>query len=108
MRSRDDWKPALAGRPTLRCGLGDGQLVLEGSEIVRVDTVLGPPVLFLSDVVASQPAGPNPRQDLIGSDPQAGATPFAARCIKDRLEEMLFAQTRDLFTSLELVFFDTT
>jgi hypothetical protein len=41
-------------------------------------------------------------------DQQAGATPFAPRCIKDRLEEMLFAQTRDLFTSLELVFFDTT
>jgi hypothetical protein len=41
-------------------------------------------------------------------DQQAAATPFAPRCVKDRLEEMLFAQTRDLFTSLELVFFDTT
>jgi hypothetical protein len=41
-------------------------------------------------------------------DQQAGATPFTPRCVKDQLEEMLFAQTRDLFTSLELVFFDTT
>jgi hypothetical protein len=39
---------------------------------------------------------------------QAGATPFAPRCVKDQLEEMLFAESRDLFTSLELVFFDTT
>ena len=28
--------------------------------------------------------------------------------MKDLIEETLFAQTRDLFTSLELVFFDTT
>jgi hypothetical protein len=39
---------------------------------------------------------------------QAYATPFAPRCMKDLIEEALFAQTRDLFTSLELVFFDTT
>ena len=39
---------------------------------------------------------------------QAYATPFAPRCVKDLIEEALFAQTRDLFTSLELVFFDTT
>jgi len=41
-------------------------------------------------------------------DQQADATPFAPRCVKDLIEEALFAQTRDLFTSLELVFFDTT
>jgi len=41
-------------------------------------------------------------------DQQAYATPFAPRCVKDLIEEALFAQTRDLFTSLELVFFDTT
>lgn len=41
-------------------------------------------------------------------DQQAHATPFAPRCVKDLVEEALFAQTRDLFTSLELVFFDTT
>jgi hypothetical protein len=41
-------------------------------------------------------------------DQQAQATPFAPRCVKDLIEESLFAQTRELFTSLELVFFDTT
>jgi hypothetical protein len=41
-------------------------------------------------------------------DQQAGRTPFAPRCIKDRVEEGLFDQRRDLFTDLQLVFFDTT
>ena len=39
---------------------------------------------------------------------QADATPFSPRCIKDRIEEDLFARRRDLFSTLELVFFDTT
>ena len=39
---------------------------------------------------------------------QAGATPFAPRCVKDLVEEELFARRRDLFTQLEMVFFDTT
>ncbi len=39
---------------------------------------------------------------------QAGATPFSARCTKDRIEEALFDRNRDLFTALDLVFFDTT
>jgi hypothetical protein len=39
---------------------------------------------------------------------QAGKTPFAPRCTKDRIEELLFAHRRDLFTDLQLVFFDTT
>ncbi len=39
---------------------------------------------------------------------QTGATPFAPRCIKDQIEEALFARGRDLFSELELVFFDTT
>jgi hypothetical protein len=33
---------------------------------------------------------------------------LGARCRKDLIEERLFARRRDLFTSLELVFFDTT
>ncbi len=33
---------------------------------------------------------------------------LSARCCKDEIEERLFAQRRDLFTGLELVFFDTT
>ncbi len=41
-------------------------------------------------------------------DDQQGATPFAPRCTKDRIEELLFTAQRDLFSELELVFFDTT
>ena len=41
-------------------------------------------------------------------DQQKDKTPFAPRCIKDRIEEALFAHRRDLFTDLQLVFFDTT
>jgi hypothetical protein len=39
---------------------------------------------------------------------QAGATPFAPRCTKDLIEEALFERRRTLFSSLSLVFFDTT
>jgi len=39
---------------------------------------------------------------------QADKTPFAPRCNKDLIEEGLFARRRDLFTQLQLVFFDTT
>ena len=39
---------------------------------------------------------------------QCDATHFSPRCTKDLIEEGLFARRRDLFTSLELVFFDTT
>jgi hypothetical protein len=42
------------------------------------------------------------------ADQQAGRTPFAPRCTKDRIEEALFAHRRDLFSGLQLVFFDTT
>jgi len=41
-------------------------------------------------------------------DQQAGATPFAPRAVKDQIEEALFGETRDLFSGLDLVFFDTT
>jgi len=39
---------------------------------------------------------------------QSGATPFSPRCVKDLVEEGLFAAYRDLFTGIELVFFGTT
>ncbi len=39
---------------------------------------------------------------------QKDATPFCPRSNKDRIEEMIFAVQRDLFSELELVFFDTT
>ncbi len=39
---------------------------------------------------------------------QKDQTPFAPRCVKDRIEEALFAHRRDLCTDLQLVFFDTT
>jgi len=39
---------------------------------------------------------------------QTGATPFSPRCTKDLIEESIFLERRDLFTGLDLVFFDTT
>lgn len=39
---------------------------------------------------------------------QRGATPFALRRVKDLIEEGLFLERRDLFTGLDMVFFDTT
>jgi len=41
-------------------------------------------------------------------DEQKGATPFAPRCMKDRIEELMFLKNRDLFSEFDLVFFDTT
>jgi hypothetical protein len=42
------------------------------------------------------------------TDDQTDATPFSPRCSKDLIEESIFLQRRDLFTGLDLVFFDTT
>lgn len=39
---------------------------------------------------------------------QVGRTPFSPRIRKDEVEEALFAYRRDLLTTLDLVFFDTT
>jgi transposase len=39
---------------------------------------------------------------------QAHATPFTPRCVKDQIEEALFARRRDLFSELSVVFMDTT
>ncbi len=41
-------------------------------------------------------------------DQQDAATPFSPRCVKDVLEEDLFAARRDLLTTLDIVFMDTT
>ena len=41
-------------------------------------------------------------------DQQDGVTPFAPRTNKDLIEEALFARRRDLFSDLDIVFFDTT
>lgn len=41
-------------------------------------------------------------------DDQKAATPFTARCNKDLIEESVFFDQRNLFSSLDLVFFDTT
>jgi hypothetical protein len=46
--------------------------------------------------------------DELPKEQQTDATPFVARCNKDLIEEALFQQRRDLFTGLDLVFFDTT
>ena len=47
-------------------------------------------------------------ENALPADEQKGATPFAPRCIKDAIEEALFDRRRDLFSHLDLVFFDTT
>ncbi|MCX5705834.1 MAG: IS1634 family transposase [Candidatus Omnitrophica bacterium] len=39
---------------------------------------------------------------------QEGATPVTPRCIKDKIEERLFFLRRDLFSTMGVVFFDTT
>jgi transposase len=39
---------------------------------------------------------------------QKDATVFSPRCIKDLIEEKMFLKRRDLFSGLDLVFFDTT
>jgi transposase len=41
-------------------------------------------------------------------DDQKAKTPFGPRCMKDLIEEGIFFERRDLFTGLDLVFFDTT
>ena len=41
-------------------------------------------------------------------DDQKGATPFTPRCNKDLIEESIFFDQKDLFSGLDLVFFDTT
>jgi len=46
--------------------------------------------------------------EKLPDDQQSGRTPFAPRCLKDLVEEGLFRQRQDLFTGLDLVFFDTT
>jgi transposase len=42
------------------------------------------------------------------ASPAKDATAFEQRTRKDRIEEALFARRRDLFSAVELVFFDTT
>jgi transposase len=42
------------------------------------------------------------------TEDQKDAMPFSSRCIKDLVEEGIFFERRDLFTGLDLVFFDTT
>jgi transposase len=46
--------------------------------------------------------------EALPQNQQSGATPFVPRTTKDIIEEELFAQRRDLFSGLDLVFFDTT
>jgi transposase len=48
--------------------------------------------------------------DWLGSlsDDQSERASFSPRCVKDTLEEKIFRKRRDLFTGMDLVFFDTT
>ena len=45
---------------------------------------------------------------ILPDDEQHGSTKIAPRSTKDQIEEHLFARRRDLFTEVEVVFFDTT
>jgi hypothetical protein len=47
-------------------------------------------------------------EELPVADQEADPTPLGKRCVKDQIEELLFDRRRDLFTKLDLVFFDTT
>jgi hypothetical protein len=44
----------------------------------------------------------------LDSEEQEGNTGFSPRCTKDLIEEALFDYRRDLFSELDIVFFDTT
>ena len=46
--------------------------------------------------------------EVLPKDQQDGATPFAPRTNKDLTEEALLARSRDLFSDLDIVFFNTT
>jgi transposase len=46
--------------------------------------------------------------EVLPSAQQDGATPFSPRTNKDLIEEALFARRRNLFSDLDIVFFDTT
>jgi hypothetical protein len=46
--------------------------------------------------------------DQLPADQQQGSSNLVPRCTKDVIEEKLFEQRRDLFSELEIVFFDTT
>ena len=46
--------------------------------------------------------------EALAEDQQLAATRFGPRCTKDLIEESLFLRRRDLLTTLDLVFFDTT
>jgi transposase len=46
--------------------------------------------------------------EALPGDEQDGTTPFAPRCTKDLVEEALSARRQDLFSDLDVVFFDTT
>jgi transposase len=46
--------------------------------------------------------------EVLPDGQQEGATPFAPRTNKDLIEEALFLRRRDLFSDLDIVFFDTT
>src|SRR6266545_3711909 len=46
--------------------------------------------------------------ETLPAEQQRGSTRLVPLCTKDRIEEGIFQRRRDLFTQLEVVFFDTT
>ena len=75
-----------------------GTETLSLHHLYRTMGFLGEPLDGPEDVAKAAPAG----------KPAAKAGPFDLRTRKDLIEEELFARRRDLFTDVELVFFDTT
>jgi hypothetical protein len=80
---------------------GSDRAAEKWKETIEIDGVEGLPLHHLYRAMAWL-------GETLAENQQVGATPFAPRCTKDLIEEGLFAFRRDLFTSLELVFFDTT
>jgi len=44
----------------------------------------------------------------LGEEEQDGLVPFSPRCVNDVIEEEWFFRRRDLFTTMDMMFFDTT
>ena len=86
---------------------GIGALQLH--HLYRAMAWLGEPLPKPPDTEADPPAAAeSAAQAAPEGEADDDGEPPAPRCVKDELEEALFARRRDLFTTFDLVFFDTT
>ncbi len=91
-----------------------GRFILTGSVNVLLVTKLADSLAGRMEILRLHPLS----QAELGGKPcgflgeaiqdQHGATVFSPRCNKDLVEELIFTHRRDLFSNLDLVFFDTT